>query len=141
MARRLKAVGAQIGLRLDTAPIPGSPNRISAQQLREWAGEYLRDHDEELAGFQELAGQPHWNLWMMDARYQDALFAVLIFRDDGMEFFCGTGNAYEVKQFAERGFPDNSDDVLGMKTARFSIPGGSVRIDRPVAEEWLGRGW
>jgi hypothetical protein len=141
MPRRPKAVGAQIALRLDTAPVPGSPNRIRVQQLREWAVAYLSDHDEEVARFPELAGEPHWNLWMMDARYQDALFAVLIFRADAMEFFCGTGNACEVKGFAERDFPGDPDDVLGMMTARFSIPGGSVRFDRPAAEEWLGRGW
>ena len=141
MAKRGATVEVEIARQLDATTAPGSPNRISTQQLKEWAVEYLRDYDDNLARFPALNGQPHWNLWMMDARYQDALFAVLIFRDDGMEFFCGTGNAYEVKQFAERGFPDNSDDVLGMKTARFSIPGGSVRIDRPVAEEWLGRGW
>jgi len=78
---------------------------------------------------------------MMDARYQDALFAVLIFRPDGMEFFCGTGNAYEVKSFAESDFPDNPDEVSGMMAAKFSIPEGSVSFHRRAAERWLGRGW
>ena len=109
--------------------------------LKQWAIEYLNDQDEELARFPDLAGQAHWNLWMMDARYQDALFAVLIFRRDGMEFFCGTGNAYEVKRFAESDFPDNPDEVFGMMGAKFSIPEGSVRFDRRAAEKWLGRGW
>jgi len=109
--------------------------------MKEWAVEYLSDYDDELARFPELAGRPHWNLWMMDARYEDALFAVLIFRADQVEFFCGTGNAYEVKRFAESAFPDNPDEVLGMMKARFSIPGGSVRFERQSAETWLGRSW
>jgi hypothetical protein len=141
MARRRKAVDTEIARRLTTTPAPGSPNRIRAEELKEWAVEYLACNDEELSRFPELAGQPHWNLWMMDARYQDALFAVLIFRADGVEFFCGTGNAYEVKRFAESDFPDNPDEVLGMMTARFSIPAGSVRLNRKAAEKWLGRSW
>jgi hypothetical protein len=141
MANGRKVVDAQIALLLDTTPSADSPNRIRAQQLREWAVEYLGACDEELARFPELAGRPHWTLWMMDARYEDALFAVLIFRADGMEFVCGTGNAYEVKRFAESDFPDNTDELLGVMKARFSIPGRSVRVDRQAAEQWLGRAW
>jgi hypothetical protein len=141
MARRQNAVDAEIAGRLDTTPEPGSPNRIRVEKLREWAVEYLASTDEELAQFPELAGRPHWNLWMMDARYEDALFAVLIFRADGMEFFCGTGNAYKVKRFAERDFPDNPDEMLGMMKTIFSIPRGSIRLDRKAAEKWLGRSW
>ena len=109
--------------------------------MRQWAIEYLDEYDDELVRFPELVGQPHWNLWMMDARFEDALFAVLIFRTDGLEFFCGKGNAFEVKRFAECDFPDNPDEVLAMMAARFSIPKGSVRLGRRAAETWLGRGW
>jgi hypothetical protein len=141
MARRRKGVDAAVASRLDTTPGPGSPNRISARQLRGWAVEYLRDRDDELANCPELAGQPHWNLWMVDARYQDALFAVLLFSADGVEFFCGTGNAFEIRGFAEGHLFEDPGDVRAAMAGRFSIPGGSVRLDRYAAQEWLGRDW
>jgi hypothetical protein len=141
MAKRRRPVNDEVAGRLERTPARDSPNHISAQKLKQWAVDYLVDYDDELARYPDLAGQAHWNLWMIDARYQDALFAVLVFRADGMEFFCGTGNAHEVKRFAERDFPDNPDEVFGMMAAKFSIPEGSVRTDRRPAEEWIGRGW
>ena len=141
MAKGRKPVDAEIASRLGTAPAHGSPNRISAQQLREWTVGYLRDYDDDLAQFPALAGQPHWNLWMVDARYEDALFAVLIFQADGLEFFCGTGNGFEVKGFAESHMADDPSSVLAEMSERFSIPEGSVQLDRPAAEKWLGRSW
>jgi hypothetical protein len=141
VAKRRATVDAEIARRLDATPAPGSPNRISAQQLKEWAVEYLHDYDDELARFPELAGQPHWNLWMLDARYEDALFAVLLFRPEGVEFFCGTGNAFAVKGFAESHLADDPNDVLAEMSERFSIPEGTGHLDRQAAEEWLGRSW
>ena len=141
MTKRQPSVKSEIARRLAATPAAGSPNRIAVEKLRDWAIEYLKSNDEELARFPELAGEPHWNLWMMDARYEDALFAVLIFRSDAVEFFCGTGNAFEIKGFAECDFPDNPDDVLAMITAKFAIPEGSIRFDQKAAKKWLGRSW
>jgi hypothetical protein len=141
MAKRQAAVETEIARRLEAALSPGSPNRITAQEMRAWAVEYLDETVEELSRFTDLAGQPHWNLWMMDTRFEDALFAVLIFRADDVEFFCGTGNAFQIKRFAESDYPNNPDDVLAMMTAKFSIPEGSIRLARQAAEKWLGRGW
>ena len=132
---------AEMARRLETTLVAGSPNRISAEQMQSWVVAYLRDKDEDLAQFPRLVGKPHWNLWMMDLRLEDALFVVLIFRTDGLEFFCGTGNAFEVKSFAESDSPDNADALLGMMTDRFSFPEGSVRFDRLAAEDWLERSW
>jgi hypothetical protein len=141
MAKRQDVVEAAIANQLAATPDSGSPNGITARELREWVVEYLNDYDDELARFPELSGQPHWNLWMRDARYEDALFAVLIFRADAVEFFCGTGNAYEIKRVAESDFADNPDEMLEMMKARFSIPRGGVRFERQAAEKWLGRSW
>ncbi len=141
MGRRRTNVGDEIAKRLAATLTPGSPNRISAQEMKEWAVEYLGDYDDEVARFPELVGQPHWNLWMMDARYEDALFAVLIFRPDGAEFFCGTSNGFQVKGFAESHMAVDPDSVLPQMSAGFSIPAGSVRFDRRAAEKWLGRSW
>jgi hypothetical protein len=141
MARRRTTVGDEIAKRLDATPAPGSSNRIRAQELKEWAVEDLGDHDDEAGQFPELAGQPRWNLWMMDIRYEDALFAVLIFRPGGAEFFCGTGNAFQIRGFAEGHMADDPDGVLYQMSERFSIPEGSVRLGRRATEKWLGRSW
>jgi hypothetical protein len=134
-------VGGEIAKRLDTTPVPGSPNRICAEQLKECAVEYLRYYDDELARFPALNGQPHWNLWMRDARYEDALFVVLIFRAEQLEFFCGTGNGFQVRGFAESQIAADPNKVLAAMAARFSIPEGSSHFDCQAAEKWLGRGW
>jgi hypothetical protein len=109
--------------------------------MKDWAVEYLRDYVDELARFPALAGQPHWNLWMMDARYEDALFAVLIFWAEEIEFFCGTGNGFQVRGFAESSMAADPNYVLAEMAARFYIPGGSCHLDRQAAEKWLGRSW
>jgi hypothetical protein len=141
MAKHRTTVDTEIARRLDDTPTPGSPNRITAQQLKEWAVEYLREYDDELVQFPEFSGQSHWNLWMMDARYEDALFAVLIFQAEGVVFFCGTGNAFQVKEFAESHMADRPHDVLAEMSERFSTPLGCFRLDRKAAEQWLGRTW
>jgi len=87
------------------------------------------------------AEKVHWNLWMMDARLEDALFATLIFRPTGIEFLCGIGDAFEIKRFAESDFPDDVEQLVGEMTRLFSVPTSSVLLSRGDAEAWLGRGW
>jgi hypothetical protein len=91
--------------------------------------------------FPELAGQPHWNLWVMDARAQDALFAVLVFRPGGVEFLCGTGEAFAIRRFAEKDFPEDVGRLPAAMAVLFAIPEGSLHMGREKAEGWLGRGW
>jgi hypothetical protein len=134
-------VETEIAALLQATCAPGSPNRITVSQLRDWAIDYLKEYDYELQRFPDLVGQPHWNLWMDDSRFEDPLFAVLIFRTDDVEFLCGTGNAFEIRTFAESEFPDDPDDILEKMKARFSIPKGSVHLNGNSTKEWLGRGW
>jgi hypothetical protein len=136
-----EVVESEIARRLAAALTPDSPNEITATEVQQWAVEYLASYDKELERFPEDAGEPHWNLWMMDARFEDALFVVLIFRREDVEFFCGTGDAFQIRSFAERTFPDDPNEVLPEMSRQFSIPQESLCIARKAAEEWLGRSW
>ena len=138
---RAEQTEAEIARRLSAALRPGSPNRISAGELREWVVEYLQDFDAEAARFPEEAGKPHWNLWMMDGRLEDALFAAFVFRPGGVEFFCGTGEAFAIKRFAESDFPEDVEELPAEMARLFTVPEGSLRLSREEAEAWLGRGW
>lgn len=137
----LEQIKAEVGRRLAAAFPNGSRNEISAADLRKWAIEYLSEYDEELSRFPELVAKPHWNLWMMDAHSDDALFTVLVFRPDGVEFLCGAGDATTIKQFAESEFPDDLEQFPAEISSRFSLRNGSLQLSREEAEAWLGRGW
>jgi hypothetical protein len=133
------AVTAEIDRRLAAALPAGSPNAITAAELREWAAEYLRRHDDEVARIPNLAGCPHWNLWMRDKQFGEGLFVVVAFRPDGMELLCGTGNAADVRQVSNNESPDDPTAVFGELRERFPISEEPLRLDRRAAEAWLGR--
>jgi hypothetical protein len=141
MGTRSDETNGEVTRRLTATLPPGSPNEITAAELRAWAVEYLRDYDAELSRFPELVGNPHWNLWMMDVRLEDAMFAALVFRPGGVEFFCGTGEAFAIKQFADSDFPDDVEQLRAEMVRRFVVPESSLLLGREEAEAWLGRGW
>jgi hypothetical protein len=142
MGVRKTPVGPEIARRLQAARARGSPNRITARQLRGWSREYLGRRDEEIERDPSLALVPHWDLWMMDGRLSDALFAVLIYWPPprGIEFFCGTGDSFAVRTFCEQDDGDPSEVFQAMR-ARFTVRRGRLRVNRAAAEKWLGRGW
>jgi hypothetical protein len=131
----------ELARRLHDAPLSGSRNSISLDELKKWAVEYLDEYDDELARFPKLVGQPHWNLWMIDMSIPDALFAVLVFRPDGLEFFCGTGDGYKIREFSEHEIFESPGEMLLAMNQRFRIPESALVLDRSSAEEWLGRSW
>jgi hypothetical protein len=131
---------SEIDRRLSAARVSGSPNDLSAAELREWAVEYLGEYDQELARFPRLAGRPHWNLWMIDAALEDALFAVLIFRPDGADFFCGTGDSFDIRRWSENTTSDAAE-LEAEAAHRFRVAPEALRLSRPSAEAWLGRAW
>jgi hypothetical protein len=141
MAMDMEQIEAEVARRLAAILRPGSPNEIAVVDLRQWAVEYLKTYNEELSRFPKLASKPHWELWMMDARSEDALFAVLIFRPGGMEFLCGTGDGFAVKRFAESDFADDVDQLPAEMSRLFAVPDGILHLSRGEAETWLGRGW
>lgn len=134
-------IKAEIARRLASTSRPGSPNSISADEVRDWAIEYLANYEDELARFPVLVGKAHWNLWMMDTRPEDALFAVLVFRADGVEFFCGTGVAFAVRRYSESDFTEDVDLLHREMATLFAVTEPALRLTRMEAESWLGRGW
>jgi hypothetical protein len=78
---------------------------------------------------------------MSDARIEDALFVVLLFRPGWVEFICGTGNAFAIRGFAGRDFPGDIEQMPSELSRRFSCPAGRLALDREAALGWLGRGW
>jgi hypothetical protein len=131
----MRPVERKLARILAAAPGPGS---FSVPELRDLAVEYLDAYDEELARGPDLAGRPHWNLWMSDADLKDSLFVVMVVRRDGLEFFCGRGTARAVRDFAD-GWVGNTDDVLAEARRRLAVAGNGVRVGRRAAENWLGR--
>lgn len=133
------ALAIEIENRLGAFRPADSANWFTATDLRRWVVEHLKEYDDELARFPTLAGQPHWNLWMTDGEAGDALFAVLVFRADGVELFPGAGDPAAVRDWSvnTEALPDGIRAEAGRE---FRI-GDSLRIDRASAEAWLGRGW
>jgi hypothetical protein len=138
-----RPVGAEIERRLRDARAPGSANRITARQLREWTRNYLKSRDEDIKLHPEAAGWPHWDLWMMDREWENALFAVISFWPPprGIEFFCGTGGSSPVRAFCEHDAPDDPAGLFDQMRGRFRVPRGRLRVNRGAAERWLGREW
>jgi hypothetical protein len=141
MASRAKWIEREIDGRLRTARVLGSPNRMTGKEIHQWAVEYLQSHDEELADYPEQANLSHWDLLMVDSQLQDALFAVLVFKPNELEFFCGTGYALDVRHYCGHDFPDDPADLFRSMRERFRISEKSLRLERPAAELWLGRKW
>lgn len=133
-------VAAEINRTLAATQIPGSRNKITAAQLHQWAVEYLGDHDEELARFPHLAGQPHWNLWMMDTNHDYALFAALVFGPAGVRLVCGTGNSFDIRGW-DSDDPANPLALEAELRRDFRVPEPGLSITRVDAEAWFGRGW
>jgi hypothetical protein len=141
MSRRAGWVETEIARRLEEARAPDSPNRLTAARIRTWAVEYLGRIDQDEAEYPSNPDKSHWDLLMQDGRREDALFAVLVFHADGVEFFCGTGEASDVIQFCSHDFPDDPAEMYDEMSRRFTVPEPGVTFDRPLFEKWLGRSW
>jgi hypothetical protein len=139
MARLPDDVAIEINRRLSaTVKSADCPGRQTAKGVRDDAIEFLEEMDEHNEQFPESAGDPKSNLWADDTDYANTLFWVLIFFPDHVEFFCGTGNFYEIRSFED---PDDLADLYDAMQASFNVPEPVLRIARGRAEEWLGRSW
>lgn len=119
----------------------GRPGSFTVPELRDLVVEYLNDFDDELALCPSLADSGHWNQWMDDTDLNDALFAVVIVRPSGLEFFCGRGQARAIRDFFDNWVGD-VDALLreARKRKRLTIQEGVVRVDKRATENWLHRG-
>jgi hypothetical protein len=138
--KRIVFIEAEINRRLSAAVAADSPNRITARELREWAREYLGMIDEDVELHPESASRPHWDLWMRDGRLDDALFVVMNFRDDCVEVYCGSGNAFAIRSVSDDYTGFEPDEAYEGMNENFNV-GPLLRIDRRAAALWLGRGW
>jgi hypothetical protein len=133
----LAAVDAEIDRRLTAAAPPGVAIGLTSAVLRGLAADYLNFHDDVILFDATHVRRPHWNVWLSDAREPLAMFAVLVFRPDGVEFFCGAGSAADVHAACEAG--PAADTVYAVLREQFPIAEEPLRLDRPTAEAWLGR--
>jgi hypothetical protein len=119
---------------------PGRPGNFTVPELRDLVVEYLNDFDDELARHPQLAASGHWNQWMDDTDLNDALFAVVIVRPSGLEFFCGRGRARAIRDFFDNWIGD-VDALLpaARKRKQLTIPDRVVCVGRRAVENWLHR--
>jgi hypothetical protein len=141
MPKRIAFIEAEINRRLGAAVAADSPNRITAGELREWARRYLGMMDEEDALQPEDDHRPHFDLWMRDGRLADAVFVVLNFRADCVEFYCGSGYAFTIRSVADRSTGFEPDQAYEALNQTFHVQQSFLRIDRRATALWLGRGW
>src|SRR5262245_24331385 len=141
MPKRIAFVEAEIDRRLSAAVAADSPNRITAAELRQWARGHLGRKDQEDERYPEDAHRPHWNLWMRDVRNDDALFVVLTFRAECVEFCCGTGDSFAVRAITDRFTAFEPDLLYEEMDQAFEVRHSLLHIDRRAAALWLGRGW
>jgi hypothetical protein len=133
------SVAAELDRRLAAAGAPGSPNALTAAEVRDLALEFLAVYDEAVPDY---PAQPYWELWLADERGDDTLFAALLFHPDaGVDFVCGTGPAEAIRRFAEGKRSDDLDWVAAELSRRFTVPDGGLRLSSEAAEKWLNRGW
>lgn len=130
---------AEIDRRLATATPPAARSRLTAAALRHLAHDYLHHRDDLCLRGLAAGRVPHWNLWAADADAPRTVFAVLIFRPTGLEFFCGTAPARELHDSLDAGIAPDPDEVYRILSRAFPIPEEPLRLDRPTAEAWLGR--
>ena len=134
MPKRIAFVEAEIDRRLRAAIPDDSPNVVTSHDVREWARRYLAQVDAE-----GVVTEPHWDVSLHNLGVELALFVVLIFRREGVELFCGTGDAYAVFHYSDG--IQGVDQAYSILLHTFDVPEPPLHVERRAAALWLGRGW
>ncbi len=117
---------------------------VTADEVRQLVFDYLGEYDSELALLPEVAADPHWNLWdwcdWSTNAVADTFFVAVVIELSGLEVASGRAEQWALRTFTDSEFPDDVRQVVPELARRFGLPVGSVRVDRPAAESWLGRG-
>ncbi|MBY0231057.1 MAG: hypothetical protein K2W96_17370 [Gemmataceae bacterium] len=128
---------------LALSPGPDAQCPTTVDEVCQAVREYLDDYDSELERDPSLVGDPHWNLWGWDFIEEfggDDYFVMVVVSREGLEFACGRGGRRALRDFANRGFPEDFALIVPELVRRFSVPSGGFFVERRAAEAWLGRG-
>ena len=126
---------------IDTTVSVDAPGYISPEDVRDWLIDYLKSCDEDYQRFPQERKDAHWDLYMNDSEPDEAFFAAVIFHKSGLDFFCGTGDGYEIKTFCECDFRGQPNELYDEMKTRFQIKMECEHLPRAHAEVWLARTW
>lgn len=103
---------------LDVAAGDNTNNRITVKDVREWAGEYVRDHAEETKRFPESANESHWNLFARDHYGEQSVFVIVSFTAELFGIIVGRDDFPVIRNFGEN-FDSDVDAMLQGAKDRF----------------------
>ena len=107
---------------LDAASEPGSENKLTLDDVKDWIAEYVKLKAQEDARFPQLKNESHWDLIAADYTYtRDAHFIAAYFSRKQVTFLAGHGPVFEVREFRENRFPESPDDILNALKRRFTV--------------------
>lgn len=118
---------------------PGSKNRLSLSQVRQWLSGYLEMYEEEVRRFPDLIGKPHGDVVMADFdRNRPALFMVALFGDETVTFAFGKGESANIRSFLEQEGPADANQLIPELAARFYVSAEKLIVGRQEFADWLG---
>lgn len=107
--------------------------------VRHWLAEYLEKHAAEAARFPAELGKSHWDLLAADYNSsEEAQFIAALFSGDEVTVLAGLGSIADVREFAERSFPEDSAEILDELSKRFRT-GERRTIALSEIIEWVQR--
>ena len=105
---------------LNAASRPGFQNRLKLEEVKVWLAEYLAMHEAEIARFPSEQEKLHWDLIAADFdSANEAQFLAALFSGDWVTLLAGLGPSSEVREFADRSFPEDPNEILDELARRF----------------------
>ena len=124
---------------IEAAAEPKSPNRLSAERLRELVRDYLSRRQERLADRPDRLREDHYTFWAADWDPEgEHMFAFAVFVGESVTIAVGRGQVPDVVRFIELEFDGTPGELIGRLARRFNLAGGTIVVDREALERWLG---
>ena len=118
---------------IEAAAEPKSPNRLSAERLRELVRDYLSRRQERLADRPDRLREDHYTFWAADWDPEgEHMFAFAVFVGESVTIAVGRGQVPDVVRFIELEF-----DGTGFGNRTLAAVCESVGIDTSLALEKL----